>query len=99
MARLEQLVEAIQDEKLRLQIEAEIAALKERTRFGLVYERHLPETALIADPDLVEVGALVRLRQNVDKDVDYRVVGLKNKTKARLALDRDGKELEAAVED
>ena len=57
MARLEQLVEAIRDEKLRRQIEVEITALKERTRFGLVYERHLPETALIADPELVEAGA------------------------------------------
>lgn len=70
MARLEQLVEGVQDERLRRQIEAEIAALKERTRFGVVYERHLPETALVCDPALVELGALVRLKKDVDKDVN-----------------------------
>lgn len=99
MARLEQLVESVQDEQLRRQIEAEIAALKERTRFGLVYERHLPETALIADSDLVEVGALVRPKQDVDKDFDYRVVGFKGKTKARLVLDGNGKQLEVPIKD
>lgn len=99
MARLEQLVEDVQDEQLRREIETEIAALKERTRFGLVYERHLPETALIADPDLVEVGALVRPKQDVDKDLDYRVVDFKRKTKARLVLESNGKELDAPIKD
>ena len=65
MARLEQLVQTVQDERLRREIEREIAALKERTRFGLVYERHLPETVLITDRDLVRVGVLVRPKQEV----------------------------------
>lgn len=96
MARLEQLVEGVQDEQLRRQIEQEIAALKERTRFGLVCERHLPETALIADLDLVEIGALVPLRKDVDKLPGGRVQG---KTKARLVSDGNGKELEAPTKD
>lgn len=83
MARLEQLVEGVQDEQLRRAIESEIAALKERTRFGLVYERHLPETVLVSDPDLVQVGALVRPKQSVDKETTYRVVRFKGKTRAR----------------
>ena len=99
MARLEQLVEGVQDEQLRRQIEAEISALKERTRFGLVYERHLPETALIADPDLVEIGALVRLKQEVDKDATYRVVGFKGKKTAKLTVDGNGKQIEAPISD
>lgn len=99
MARLEQLVEGVQDEQLRRQIEAEIAALKERTRFGLVYERHLPELALIADTDLVRVGALVRPKSDVDKETNYRVVGFKGKTKARLLAHSNGKELDAHIAD
>ena len=97
MARLEQLVEGVQDEKLRRQIEAEITALKERTRFGLVYERHLPETALIADRDLVEIGSLVRPKKDVDKDTTYRVIGFKGKKTARLTVDGNGKELEVPI--
>jgi adenine-specific DNA-methyltransferase len=99
MARIEQLVEGVQDEQLRRQIEAEISALKERTRFGLVYERHLPETALIADPDLIEIGVLVRPKRDVDKETNYRVVGFKGKKTARLTVDGNGKELEAPVSD
>jgi len=97
MARLEQLVEGVQEEELRWQIEAEIAALKERIRFGLVYERHLPETALIADPDLVEIGSLVRPKKDVDGETNYRVVGFKGKKTARLTVDGNGKEIEAPV--
>jgi adenine-specific DNA-methyltransferase len=96
VARLEQLVEGVQDDKLRRLIEAEITALKERTRFGLVYERHLPEMALIADPDLVQIGALVRPKKDVDKDVNYRVIGFNGKT-ARLTVDGNGKELEIPI--
>ena len=99
MARLEQLIEGVQDEQLRRAIEAEIAALKERTRFGLVYERHLPEMTLIADPDLVEVGSLVRPKEGVDKEVNYRVVAFTVKNKARLVADGNGNEIEAAVGD
>lgn len=86
MARLEQLVGGIQEGKLRREIELEIAALKERTRFGLVYERHLPETVLIADPDLVRVGVLVRPKQEVDKETSYRVIGFNGKKELREYL-------------
>ncbi len=98
MARLEQLVEAVQDEKLRREIEAEIAALKERTRFGLVYERHLPELAVVSDPDLIQVGGLVRPKREVDKDVSYRVVGVEGKN-ARIVAEGNGKESQAAIAD
>lgn len=56
VANLERLVEGIGDAKLRAEIEAEIAVLKNRTRFGLVYERHLPETVLVGDVDGLTVG-------------------------------------------
>lgn len=98
MARLEQLIEAVESESLRREIEQEIAALKGRTRFGLVYERHLPETALISDADLVQVGALVRPKQEVDKDIVYRVIEVDGKA-ARLVAEGNGKETEVSLAD
>lgn len=98
MARLEELIERISDEPLRQKIEREIGALKERTRFGLVYERHLPETSLISDADLVQVGALVRPKRDVDKAQTYRVVGLDSGI-ARLAHDPDQSETTVPASD
>jgi adenine-specific DNA-methyltransferase len=98
VARLEQLIDAVENAALRREIEREIAALKDRTRFGLVYERHLPETALISDTDLVVPGALVRPKQEVDKEVAYRVISVKGK-KARLVGDGNGKETQVPVAD
>ncbi|WP_156250909.1 site-specific DNA-methyltransferase [Pseudactinotalea terrae] len=41
--RLDQLLGRIESETLREQIASEIATLTDRTKFGLVYEEHLPE--------------------------------------------------------
>lgn len=98
MARLEQLVEQVAEEQLRREIEGEIAALKERTSFGLVYERHLPETALVKDPDVLHVGDLVRPKQDVDKDVCYRIVGLEG-ADALISPETNGRQIRVPVAD
>src|SRR4051794_41213596 len=98
MARLEQLVENVADERLRREIESEIAALKERTSFGLVYERHLPETALIGDPEVLHIGDLVRPKQDVDKEASYRVVGLDG-ADALIAPETNGHQIRVPVSD
>lgn len=41
MAKLEQLLAAIENPRLREQLIREVKDLKDRTRFGLVYERHV----------------------------------------------------------
>lgn len=43
MARLEDLINDIADPRLRNQIATEVARLKARKKFGLVFEQHLPE--------------------------------------------------------
>lgn len=91
MARLEQLLEAIDDPQLRGELEAEVASLKSRTKFGLVYERHLPETVLIADSDVIRLGELVRPKQKVDSDETFRVVELDEDEAIVVPVDGDGR--------
>jgi len=77
VAKLEQLLSAVSDSELKAELEAEVASLKGRMRFGLVYERHLPETVIVGDVDGLKVGDHVRPRQEASNGHDYRVVGLK----------------------
>lgn len=44
MAKIEDLIAQIPDERLRKAMAGEIKALKKTKRFGLVFEEHLPET-------------------------------------------------------
>ena len=98
MANLERLVEEIGDAKLRTEIEAEIAALKNRTRFGLVYERHLPETVLVGDLDGVTVGDHVRPREEADNGHDYSVVALDDRH-VRIVSLKTGEERQIKLTD
>lgn len=86
MAKLEQMLEAVGDQALRAQLEGEIASLKSRTRFGLVFERHLPETIIVGDIDPLSVGDHVRPRDTVDVEEDYLVVALDNGQARILSL-------------
>src|SRR5437773_1701037 len=42
MARLEDLIKDIADQRLREQVAGEVAKLKAKKKFGLVFEEHLP---------------------------------------------------------
>ncbi len=88
----------IGDAKLRAGIEAEIAALKSRTRFGLVYERHLPETVLVGDVDGLMVGDHVRPREEADNVHDYGVVALDDRH-ATIASLKTGEERQIKLTD
>ena len=96
MAKLEQLLAAMEDSKLRAQLEKEVADLKSRASFGLVYERHLPETVIVGDTDPLEVGDLVRPKQSANADEDFRVIALNGK-KARLLSLKTGDERDVPV--
>ena len=62
MAKIEDLIAKIPDERLRKAIEGEIKALKKTKKFGLVFEEHLPETVRL--PRLpVREGELVSLKR------------------------------------
>lgn len=49
MAQLEDLVAEVADPELRDALAAEVAELKKRTKFGLVFERHIPEIAVLGN--------------------------------------------------
>lgn len=44
MAKIEDLIAQISDERLQKALAAEVKALKKTKKFGLVFEEHLPET-------------------------------------------------------
>jgi hypothetical protein len=86
MAKLETLLAAIADPKLRAQLTKEVKYLKERQRFGLVFERHFPETVIVGDTDPLKVGDHVRPKKDVDQDEDFQIVDLTAKTAKLLSL-------------
>jgi adenine-specific DNA-methyltransferase len=63
LARIEDLVSEVADPRVRAALAIEVAALKRRRKFGLVYESHIPETVLLTDCP-IRVGQVVVERQN-----------------------------------
>ena len=64
MAKIEDLIAQIPDERLRKAMAGEIKALKKTKKFGLVFEEHLPETVRL--PRLpVREGELVSLKREL----------------------------------
>ena len=80
MAKIEDLVKRIADEKLREEIAAEVRELKKHKQFGLVFEEHLPEVLRLPKVP-IRVGNLVVHREAAGNDL-WRVTGLSGK-KAR----------------
>ncbi len=68
MARLDDLMARVADRSLRQEMEAALAEMKRRQRFGLVFEEHVPETtALYGLP--IRVGSLVQRRDNTQAKI------------------------------
>lgn len=74
MAKIEDLINQIPDEKLRKAIGAEVKALKKTKKFGLVFEEHLPETVRLPRVPVHE-GDLVALKREVGNQL-WRVKGI-----------------------
>ncbi len=72
MARIEQLIELIKDAALRAEIASEVVSLKRRQQFGLVFERHLPESTLLPNAP-IRVGSTV-VKKKDQKYVPYTVL-------------------------
>ena len=78
MAKIEDLIAQIPDERLRKGIAAEVKALKKTKKFGLVFEEHLPETVRL--PRLtVKPGDLVALKRESGNQL-WRVKSIEKKT-------------------
>src|ERR1017187_7458374 len=68
MARIEDLVAQIPDERLKKAVGAEVRELKKNKKFGLVFEEHLPETVRL--PKLpVKEGELVAKKRDSGNDL------------------------------
>jgi len=76
MARLEDKIAEIADANLRLTIAEEVAKLKKRTRFGLVFEEHQPEVVPIHDAR-IKRGERVALRTGSLTDI-WRVLSVRD---------------------
>jgi adenine-specific DNA-methyltransferase len=73
MARLDDLIAQVTDSTLRHDLEAALADMKRRQRFGIVFEEHLPElTALYGLP--AQPGALALRRDDLAARTLYRVL-------------------------
>lgn len=66
MAHIDDLIDRIADSNLRSQVASEVAKILERTDFGLVFQRHLPEDLEVAGLR-PRRGDHVRLKSDVSK--------------------------------
>ncbi len=89
---LDSLVAQVQDEALRTRLAREIELLRGSRRFGLVYDRHLPESVRLPGHP-VRKGVKVTLRDESMPDQSWRVVGFSDRTRAVAQLDGDGGEV------
>lgn len=72
MAELDNLLTQIDDEGLRSQLKAGIDTLTRQLRFGLVFERHLPESIRDYGAQVAE-GDTVQIRAEINGGEEYRV--------------------------
>jgi len=75
LARLDDLIERIDDAALRKELQAAVLQLKRQQRFGLVFEEHIPETTALAGVP-VRVGSLVQRRRDLEGGALFRVASL-----------------------
>jgi adenine-specific DNA-methyltransferase len=76
MARIDDLIAEIADERVRRAVSAEVKKLREEKKFGLVFENHIPELSYLHGAK-IKVGANVVKRGTKGAEV-YRVVTIDN---------------------
>ena len=67
MAAIKDLINQIQDEALRTRIEQEIGRMQKRQKFGLVYENHEPECAMLPDVKIRRGTKVARRMGKIEK--------------------------------
>ena len=83
MARVDDLVSQVGDRRLRAHLVEALKELRRKKKFGLVYEEHVPETALLASHVGLRSGAEVIVRTEPTSREHY-VVERVSKDKAIL---------------
>ncbi|MFG2021068.1 site-specific DNA-methyltransferase [Actinomadura geliboluensis] len=87
---LDQLISRVGDEALRSRLAREVELLRGSRRFGLVFDRHLPESVKLTDHP-IRKGVRVSLRDE-SAVATWRVVGFTDTTRTVAVLDGDGGE-------
>ncbi|WP_062989982.1 site-specific DNA-methyltransferase [Nocardia anaemiae] len=87
---LDQLIGQVGDDSLRSRLAREVELLRGSRRFGLVFDRHLPESVRLADYP-IRKGIRVTLRDE-STIATWTVLGFTNNTRAVAILDGDGGE-------
>ena len=77
MAKIEDLVRQVTDERLREELAREVRELKKHKRFGLVFEEHLPEMLRVPKAT-IRAGNVVAHRDAPDSEV-WRVLEITGK--------------------
>lgn len=91
---LDQLIGQIQDESLRARLAREVELLRGSRRFGLVFDRHLPESVRLVDHP-IRKGIRVTLRDESSLQT-WTVLRFTDTTRSVAVLDGDGGERPAA---
>jgi len=95
VAYFDELIASVSDAQLRRSLAGELSRLKARMSFGLVFERHIPETGVL--PGLrPRRGSLVAVRDNLQRTY---VVEELTESKAVLCDSTDGTSREVGLED
>lgn len=81
MAKLDDLITHVADSKLRGQLQQAADELRRRKNFGLVYEEHISETALLPATG-IRKGAVVLVRSEPNSETRYVVDSLTKTTAA-----------------
>lgn len=96
MAAIDDLIDKIEDNELRLRIAKEVKELQKRKKFGLVFEEHLPECTPLYDVP-VKIGKNVALKNGSINDT-YTVLSVDDSIALCLKKGQD-KPIEFAVKD
>lgn len=87
---LDEAIARIEDEGLRQRIAREVDLLRGSRSFGLVFDRHLPESVRLAEHP-IRKGVTVGLRDESSPEV-WRVAGFTDHTRQTATLSGDGGE-------
>src|SRR5687768_656414 len=94
MAKIDDLLNHVSDVKLRDRLRSAVSEIRDRQRFGLVFEQHIPETVVLAR-FRIRRGAFVT-RRDLVSDEEW-VVDQVTKDKASLRNVRTGATAVACV--
>lgn len=98
MAKIEDLIDEIPDERLRAELASEVKGIKETKRFGLVFEKHIPETvSLLGMP--VRPGSIVQNRTTPQDTTEFEVLVVNDGKATLVPRGADGPRLVVEVAD